>query len=677
MVNLQPNVDYDIDYLQGRLLLTHPLSSTADDNLLVHSSGLSGNEAWLVVRYEYTPGFTRLNALSSGGQSHVWLSNHIQLGLTANNNKEGDARSNLGAADMTLRMSAKSFLKVQAGRSEGLVSSTMQSNDGGFGFQTPGDLSTTDSKAGAYRADLSIGLGDFFKGRDGVFTFYKQNMDAGYSAPGQMTLKDTEQYGGTLKMPVTNRLSLAAKGDQRIEVQGLQTRAVELDMAYKLTERLSVSTGVRNDLRNDRSPVLPLTQQEGERTDAVAQVMFVPGSTWRTYGFVQDTVAASGTRESNSRVGAGGSYRLTKRFRIDGEASDGDLGPGGKVGTTFLYSDSTNLYLNYSLDNERAYNGTQVRQGNLISGVKTRLSDSSSVYAEQRYQNGSSAGLTRTTGINLVTKERWNFGGSTEIGTLRDSLTGAATNRKAAGISMGYGREKMQFSSGIEFRRDHAEQLDLTQTKTTAWLLRNNFKVQLTPSWRMIGKLDHSMSDSSLGAFYAGGYTEGVIAYAYRPVRHDRLNVLAKYTYFYNVPTTDQVTIQNTVVEFIQKSHIAALDLSYDLTANWSLGGKYAYRLGQASLNRVQLNFFANTAQLGVFRVDRRFRKNWDAMAEVRMLALRDIQQRRRGALMTIYRHLGANLKVGVGYNFTDFSDDLTDLRYNHRGVFVNLIGTR
>ena len=94
-----------------------------------------------------------------------------------------------------------------------------QSHDGGFGFQTPGDWSPTDSKARAYRADLSVGLGDFFKGSDGVFTFYKQSMSAGYSAPGQMTLKDTEQYGGTLKMPVTNRLSLAAKGDQRIEEQ--------------------------------------------------------------------------------------------------------------------------------------------------------------------------------------------------------------------------------------------------------------------------------------------------------------------------------------------------------------------------------------------------------------------------------------------------------------------------
>ena len=64
-------------------------------------------------------------------------------------------------------------------------------------------------------------------------------------------------------------------------------------------------------------------------------------------------------------------------------------------------------------------------------------------------------------------------------------------------------------------------------------------------------------------------------------------------------------------------------------------------------------------------------------MAEMRMLTLPDIRQRRRGALATIYRHFGSNLKVGAGYNFTDFSDDLTDLRYNHKGVFVNLIGTK
>jgi flagellar motor protein MotB len=679
VVNLRPNVDYDIDYLQGRLLLSAPLSSTANDNLLVRSSGLSGDEAYLVARYEYTPGFDQLDEVAVGAQGDYWFNDHVRLGLTTNSN-QGDAASNLGAADLTLRKSTESWFKVQTGRSTGLLSSSLRSDDGGFGFQSADDLSFSGKKAGAYRADLSVGLGDFFEGHKGRFTFYTQNLDAGYSALGLATIKDTEQYGGTFRMPVTSRLSFAAKGDQKIQDQGLETRAIEFDAGYKLTEKWSVSTGVRNDLRKDRSVLVPLTQEQGERTDAIAQVKFDPSDSWRAYAFVQDTVAASGGRPDNGRIGAGGSYRMTKRFRVEGEASDGDLGPGGKVGTSFLYSERTNLYLNYSLENERTDNGQLLRgsQGNLVSGAKTRLSDSSSVYVEERYQNGSSlSGLTHATGINLTANERWNFGGSAEFGKLRDSETGADTDRKAAGIRVGYGFDKMQFSSGIEYRRDDEEQLDRTHTQRSLWLFRNNFKFQLTPDWRVIGKLDHSVSDSSLGEFYAGGYTEAVVGYAYRPVRNDRLNALAKYTYFYNVPTTDQLGFQNIASEFLQKSHIAALDLTYDLTANWSVGGKYAYRLGQESLDRVHPNFFDNPARLAVLRVDWRFFRQLDCLAEVRTLELPNVNQRRRGALAAIYHQIGKNLKAGVGYNFTDFSDDLTDLKYNHEGVFLNLIGTK
>jgi flagellar motor protein MotB len=680
VVNLRANVDYDIDYLQGRILLSEPLSASANDNLLVRTSGLNGDQSILVVRYEYTPGLDKLDQVAVGGQGSYWLNNYVKLGLTADSN-EGDGSSNLGAADLTLRKSANSWLKVQAGRTTGLLSPSLQSNDGGFGFQGPDVQPFTNSKAGAYRADVSVGLSDFVKGHEGRFQFYTQRLDAGYSAPGQMTIKDTQQYGGMFKVPVTSRLTLMAKADQRTQDQGLDTRAMELDLSYRVTNRWSFSAGVRDDMRKDNSPIVPLTQEQGERTDAVAQIKYSPSDTWSAYVFGQDTVAASGGRPDNSRIGVGGSYRLTKRFRIDGEASDGDLGPGGKIGTSFLYSERTSLYLNYSLENERTDNDQLVHSGswgNLVSGVKTRLSDSSSVYLEERYQTGASqSGLTHATGINLVAKEKWNFGGSAEFGKLFNSETAAETKRKAAGIHMGYGLDKIQFSSAIEFRRDDAEQPDLTHTVQTVLLLRNNFKYQMTPSWRLLGKLDHSISDSSLGDFYAGGYTEAVVGYAYRPVRNDRLNALVKYTFFYNVPTTDQLGFQNTATEFLQKSHIAALDLTYDLTANWSVGGKYAYRLGEASLDRVQPTFFDNTANLSVLRVDWRFLKQWDTLAEVRQLGLPDINQRRRGVLTAIYHHITKNLKAGVGYNFTNFSDELTDLKYNHRGIFVNLIGTR
>ena len=58
------------------------------------------------------------------------------------------------------------------------------------------------------------------------------------------------------------------------------------------------------------------------------------------------------------------------------------------------------------------------------------------------------------------------------------------------------------------------------------------------------------------------------------------------------------------------------------------------------------------------------------------MLDLTDLDERRSGALVTLSRYLGDHFKVGVGYNFTDFSDDLTDLSYEHHGWFLNLVGT-
>ena len=676
VVNLRPDMDYDIDYLQGRLLLSEPLSSTANDNLLVRNSGLGGDEAWLVVRYEYTPGFDELDAMAVGGQGHYWLNDHVKVGLTSSSSDEGDADNGMNAADVTLRKSADTWLKLQAGRSEGLVSGLQRSDDGGFGFTGYDDLSFTEAEAGAYRADVSVGIGDFFAGHDGRASVYAQTLDAGYSAPGYATVADTENFGGTFWMPVTTRLSVGAKGDRRTIDQGLETTAVEVNTGFQFTERLKVSAGVRNDGRTDNSALVPLTQEQGERTDAVVQMDYDPGSSWRGYGFVQDTVASTGDREDNGRLGVGGSYRLTERLRIDTEVSDGDLGPGGRVGSSFLYSERTNLYLNYALENERTDNGLLVRRGNLVSGVKRRLSDSSSVYFEERYQqSGSATGLTHATGISLAASERWNFGANADVGTLADPLTGAETDRVAGGVHVGYAFDNVQFSSAVEYRVDESEQLDLGTTERTTWLLRNSARYQLSPDWRVIGKLDHAVSESSQGEFFNGGYTEAVVGYAYRPVRNDRFNALAKYTYFYNVPTTDQVTGQGVPAEFIQKSHVAALDLSYDLTERWTIGGKYAYRLGEASLERENPEFFDNSAHLVLVRADWRFLEGWESMVEARALELPDLGERRGGALVAVYRYVGRHFKVGVGYNFTDFSEDLTDLSYEHQGAFLNAIG--
>jgi hypothetical protein len=680
VVNLRPGLDYDIDYLQGRVMLSEPLNSTVDDNLLVRSGSLSGDEAYLVVRYEYAPGFAELDAMSVGGQGHYWIGDRVRLGLTANSNEEGDVDNGLSAADVTVRLGTQSWVKLQSGQSEGLVASALRSDDGGFGFYGYDDALFEAADADASRADVTVGLGDFIRGNEGRISLYTQTVDAGYSAPGLATITDTETYGGSFRMPVTRRLALNAKADIRTQEQGLETQAHELDLTYQLSDHWNMNTGFRADFRRDTSLVVPLTQQEGERTDGVVQVGYDSGARWRAYTFMQETISVDGNREDNGRVGVGSVYRFSDRLRVTSEVSNGDLGEGAKVGTSYAPSDRTSLYLNYSLDNERADNellsADDGTSGNLVAGMKTRLSDSTSVFLEERHQSTAyMSGLTHSTGATFVPADGLNLSASTDIGTLTNVQTGAETRRKAGGFRVGYGFGKVQLSSGIEYRFDESEQLDTSWNERTTWLFRSTFKYQIKPDWRLVGKLHHSNSESSLGAFYDGGYTEAVIGYAFRPTRNDRFDVLTKYTYLYNVPTTDQMTLQNTSAEFIQKSHVSAVDVNYDITPLWSIGGKYAYRRGEASLDRANPEFFDNMAHLYIVRADFKFMQNWEGLIETRLLELPDIGDRRNGALIAISRQLNRHVKVGVGYNFTDFSDDLTDLSFDNQGAFLNVTG--
>ncbi len=117
--HLRPVLDYDIDYIQGRILLSEPMASTVDDELLVRSEGLSGNEVWLVAQYEYTPGFDEIDTLAAGGQGQYWFNDFVKLGLTANHNAEGNSDSSLYGANLTVRTSTESWFKLQAGGARG------------------------------------------------------------------------------------------------------------------------------------------------------------------------------------------------------------------------------------------------------------------------------------------------------------------------------------------------------------------------------------------------------------------------------------------------------------------------------------------------------------------------------------------------------------------------------
>ncbi len=59
--------------------------------------------------------------------------------------------------------------------------------------------------------------------------------------------------------------------------------------------------------------------------------------------------------------------------------------------------------------------------------------------------------------------------------------------------------------------------------------------------------------------------------------------------------------------------------------------------------------------------------QKWHALAEYRWLDVDD-GGTKQGWLAGVDRDINLHFRLGVGYNFTDFSDDLTNFGYDHKG---------
>ena len=65
---------------------------------------------------------------------------------------------------------------------------------------------------------------------------------------------------------------------------------------------------------------------------------------------------------------------------------------------------------------------------------------------------------------------------------------------------------------------------------------------------------------------------------------------------------------------------------------------------------------------------------SWDITAEFRKLSFLQAKTTQNGSLIAVYHHLGNNLKLGIGYQNGNVSDNITDLTYAGQGIFINLV---
>ncbi len=662
--------DYQESATQGRILLTRPLPSTADDSQLVRAGSYSGHPVYLVVDYEYVGDLSDFSDLAVGGRVTHWLNDSVRLGITGSHQQRLEQDQNLSGIDFLYRKTADTYLRLEAAKTEGPGVGSTNSLDGGLSFSPTAITPTNKQSADAYQLESGFKFTDLGFEIDGKGHVYLRSRGEGFSAPGQLTNYDTKQFGGSISLPLTEKDKLDIKLDLTNQNDGIDKEVAEANVRHTISDNWSVSAGLRADSREDNGGIVSSSNNnDGNRADLVIQADYGIDHDWGVYGFGQGTIHRSGDRNKNNRAGVGGHYQLNDRLGLKAEGSSGSGGFGVLMGADYRLSDRTTTYLNYALDPDNANSGIGNRQGKLVSGMRTRYSDWVSVYGEEQLLHGDNGeGLTHSYGVDLTPNEEWKFGLAIENGHI--NTDSSEIQRRAASISADYVRNDVKYGGNFEFRRDNND-----GSVRHNWLSQNHLAYMLDPDWRMRLQLDFAISDSSDGSTFDADFIEAIAGYAYRPVDNDRFNALLEYKYLADQAPSDQFTAGGLQNEFEQRSHVFAVDATYDLTPRWSLGGKYAVRVGELRAGRGDGDWFKSTAQLGVLRLDWHVVRHWDALIEGRILDVDEAEDRRVGFLAAIYRHFGENVKAGVGYNFTDFSDNLTDLDYDNNGVFFNVIG--
>nr|WP_298929906.1 hypothetical protein [uncultured Erythrobacter sp.] len=678
--DLYPREDYDFDPFNGRLTLLRPLQTTVSTGRTIREGSLAGNIPVLVVRYEYSPAVGDIDGYTVGGRGTVWLGDMLRLGVTAQNDTTADVDQTLLAGDAVLRFTPDTYVKAELAQSEGAGFAQSNSIDGGLSFSDIAAPIVAD-EAYAWRAEAAVNFAELAnkQGNLGTVSAFYEKLDRGFSSAGRLTAEDTVRWGAAIDLPLGKNGAIAASFDEiTIENRGVN-RTGEVDVSQAFTTgggTLTASAGVRHD---DLSAATSFTSaQTGARTDAGVELAFQPaGSGWTLHGFGQASISRDDTRARNNRAGAGATAQITDRISFTGELSGGDGGFGADISLNHRTGEGSESYVGYRLLADRTDTGIEPQNfiddnqgGALVVGSRQRFTDSLSVFGENRIGVGGDAStLARSFGLTFSPSEKISLTGTFENGRVDDPENGPF-ERTAGSVSFGYTTEDVRAGAAIEVRDE--ENADGGQT---VWLLRTNFSYAVNPDWRFVSQFNLATADTEGTSIRAAEFTEASAGFAYRPIDNERVNGLIRLQYFEDLGPAGQFTGSGQTESPKQVSTIFSADFNFDLSKELTIGTRYAYRGGKVSLGRNSDEFVSSDAHLAVLRADYNVLKKWDLLVEGRALWVTQADNMRLGALAGAYRHIGDNVKVGLGYSWSDFSDDLTDQSYSSHGPFLNILG--
>lgn len=679
---LSSGADYSFNHLQGLLILNRPVSSTTTASGPVRNSALGGDEVFVVVQYEFVPLSTDPDTYSYGGRVQHWVNDNVRVGVSQMSEQVGDSELNVAAVDVRIQKSEGTYLEAEIGRSEGALFGSSISTNGGLSVSDEEVVAFDDGPSEALRVEGSIDLADL--GQKGTIGGYYEEKTAGFSTLTEQTPVDEELFGVHANVPVAEEVDLQVSHDQLNDSEGTRKQETDVALVWARDDKLKVTLGVsRTELRYPSAVVTAQTGRNGERIDVGARVDYSRSEDQSFYAFGQTERESSGDIASNDRIGVGTEFRLSDKVTASAELSTGETGLGALAALSYSPTAGDRYYVGYRLDPDRQFDqtGTNIIGGDdrgvIVAGARRQLNQAFAVYAEQNYDLfGRRQSLTQTYGIEYTPNTRWTFDGGFQIGDVTDTNTDPETGleqsdfeRRALSFGVGYSNDATGVRGNLraEFISDRSED---RSRDGDSYFLNARFGFAASEDWRVLLGTQAVVSEAFGDSFESGEFLDSSIGFAYRPVENDRLNALFRYRYVYDDHQADQIDAEDLLQ---QESHILSVDANYSVNPRLTVGAKYGFRFGEASFEGDGI-LQDTEAHLGILRADYHITDNWDVLMEGRVLNNISAETTDYGVLASVHRHVGENVKIGVGHNFGSFSDDLADQTLDDRGFFINLV---
>ncbi len=655
---LEEGRDYQIDDFQGRIILNRPLLQIVKQSgpSLIKDTPLDGNQIFLMVDYEYVPDNFKSDQASYGARGKIWLNDHVAVGGSYVHENRDNNDYDLQGIDITLQKAKGTYIKGEYAKTESnQTRGSFASDDGGLNFNAFNDNTASTENGTAYSLEARANLKEFSNKEGSLGAWYKKR-DAGFSNASFNNGEDVTDLGVEGIIDVNEKLKTSLRATLLDKDKTSKISAISAQADYKVNDKTTVSGEIRHvkeDYEADAS-------NDGEGTLGAFKVGYDLNKDINLYAILQATLSKEGAYEENDLFTLGAIAKVNEKLDLNAEISSGDRGDSAVIGLKYAVIDGYDVYTNYTLSTDRTYD-----QRSLFTvGQRKSVSDQLKVYTEHQFTHeDKESGLGHTFGLDYAFTKELNFNASVQTARL-DKVDSGLTDRDAFSVGFNYKKNSTKMSSRLEYRKDKGSDEDTDQ-----WVTTNSINHRLSPSLRLQGKFNYSETTDNIGNTRDAKFTEAGIGFAYRPIENDRLNVLGRLTYLYDLQPLEQSDLTD------EKSLIASVETSYEINHKWEVGGKLAHKESEIRTDRDNGEWFENDATLAAVRVRYHLTHNWDALAQYHWMNSDASEDSQHGAMISIDRHIGKNMKIGIGYNFTDFNDDLRDTEGSAKGWFINLVG--